>query len=729
MLFLLSQLKTLNMKKIASFFAALLITGISIADEGMWLPMLLKNNYAEMQRLGLKLTPEQLYDINNSSLKDAIVWFNGGCTSEIISDKGLLLTNHHCGYGAIANHSTTADNILDNGFWAKSFEEEKPNPGMKVSLLVRMEDVSDKVNKAIAGLNTKDAEAKKTELFKSIETEASKDTHYEAIVRSFFKDNAFYLFVYENFTDVRLVGTPPQSIGKYGGDTDNWMWPRHTADFSMFRIYANKDNKPAAYSKDNVPYKPKRFLNISIKGVNEGDYTMIFGYPGRTNRFETSYGIKLATEKVNPAIVALRDVRLNAWKEQMDKSDSVRLLMSSQYASISNYWKYYIGQTEQLKRLKVYEEKKGIEDQFAAWAKNKPEHSSILANFEKAYGNGYDSYALHATYMKEGIFASAIIATAGGYTSLEELLSAEKQNPDDIKKEIEELKASNEKFYKSFNAVSEQKILAAIVEMYYKNIPANQHPAHLAEIMKKYKGKTDKETFEKFAETVFKKSFISSKAMADKFLEKPDLKKLQKDPAYVFVKAFYKNYLTNIKPRIDEFTTLNNAEGTKYVKALMEMQPDKKFYPDANRTMRMTYGTVKSYSPKNAVDYNYYTTFKGVMEKENPNDFEFMVPPKLKELYLKKDYGQYADKDGELRTDFISNNDITGGNSGSPVINGNGELVGIAFDGNWEAMSGDIYFDSKYKRTISCDIRYILFLIDKYGGAQNLINEMNIIKN
>lgn len=704
-----------------NFFAI----NISSADEGMWLPALLKNNYDQMQKLGLKLTPEQLYDVNHSSLKDAVVWFNGGCTSEIISDQGLLLTNHHCGYEAIANHSTTADNILDNGFWAKSYAEEKPNEGMWVSLLVRMDDVSDRVNKALAGVDAKMIDAKKLEIFKQIETEA-KSGGYEAQVKSMFKDNAFYLFVYEKFTDIRLVAAPPQSIGKFGGDTDNWMWPRHTADFSMFRIYANKDNKPAPYSKDNVPYKPKKSLPVSIKGLNEGDYTMIFGYPGRTNRYETSYGIQLAVDKVNPAIVALRDVRLNAWKEEMDKSDSVRLLMSSQYAKISNYWKYYIGQTEQLKHLKVLQEKQQSEKQFADWSKSNAEYASILSNFENAYKD-YNNYALHATYFREGVLGSSIIAFASSFNNLEKALSSDKQNADDIKKTVEAIKTAETNFYKSFNAKSEEKILARLTQMFYENIVQGQHPQYLTNLAKKSKGDNNTEKFNAFAKKTFEKSFLTSKENTDKFLANPDLKKLQSDPAYAYFKAFYDNYMTNIKPHIDAFNTVNNAEGQKYVKALMEMNKDKNFYPDANSTMRMTYGTVKSYQPKDGVEYSYYTTLNGVMEKENPKEFEFMVPAKLKELYKAKDYGQYANAKGDLDVAFISNNDITGGNSGSPVINANGELVGIAFDGNWEAMSGDIYFDQKYKRTISVDIRYVLFLIDKFGGAKNLIDEMNVV--
>jgi hypothetical protein len=717
------------MKKLALIILSfqLLTFNIVKADEGMWLPMLLKNNYEQMQKAGLKLTPEQLYDINNASLKDAIVWFNGGCTSEIISERGLLLTNHHCGYEAIANHSTASDNILDNGFWAKSFDQEKVNDNLFASILVRMEDVSDKVNKSLEGLAATASEQKKQEVFKSIVAEAIKNTHYEGIVRSFFRDNAFYLFVFEKFTDVRLVAAPPQAIGKFGGEVDNWMWPRHTGDFSMFRIYADKDNKPAKYSKDNVPYKPKKFLNISIKGVDEGDYTMIYGFPGRTNRYETSFGIELATDKINPAIVALRDIRLTSWKEQMDKSDSTRLLMSAQYARISNYWKYFIGQTEQLKRLKVFEEKKQTEKSFINWTKDKPEYASILPNFEKAYTD-YNNYALHSTYMKEGISGCGILSAALNYMPLQTALSSTPQNPEEIKKATDRIKAFNDNFYKSFNRISEQKILAKIIQMYYENIPAAQQPAYMAEILKKHKGKTTSETFEKFAKAVFEKSFVTTPQTASKFLEKADLKKLQKDPAFAFAIACYENYNKNINSHIDAFNAVNNAEGSKYIKGLMEMQPQRNFYPDANGTLRLTYGNVKSYEPKDGVHYNFYTTLNGIMEKDNPKEFSFNVPSKLKELYKAKDYGMYADKNGDIRVAFISNNDITGGNSGSPVLNANGELVGLAFDGNWEAMSGDIYFDSKYKRTISNDIRYVLFLIDKYGNAQNLIDEMKIIK-
>jgi hypothetical protein len=499
------------MKKILTLIASAFVFTTAIADEGMWLPMLLKNNYEQMVKQGLKLTPEQLYDINNSSLKDAIAWFNGGCTSEIISDQGLLLTNHHCGYDAIATHSTTADNILDNGFWAKSFAEEKSNPGMWVSILVRMEDVSDRVNKALEGVDAKALDAKKQEIFKAIQDEASKENGYMTQVRSMFKDNAFYLFVFEKFTDIRLVAAPPQSVGKFGGDTDNWMWPRHTADFSMFRIYANKDNKPATYSKDNVPYKPKKFLPVSIKGLNEGDFTMVYGFPGRTNRYETSFGVQLAIDQINPAIVTLRDARLTSWKEEMVKSDSVRLLLSADYASIANYWKFFIGQTEQLKRMKVVDEKVATEKLFAAFAKGKPEYENVLSNFENAY-KAYNPYALHNTFMREGVSGSSLIAYASSYMQLEKALKAEKPDQAQIDKLVAQIKTNGEEFYKQFNVASEQKILAKLTQYFYDMIPANQHPQYLTDLVKKNKGKTHPETFEKYAKKVFEKSFMVTNA-------------------------------------------------------------------------------------------------------------------------------------------------------------------------------------------------------------------------
>jgi len=716
------------MKKIIYMLSALLLLASSQlkADEGMWLPLLLKKyNYEQMKAKGLKLTPEQLYDVNNSSLKDAIVWFNGGCTGEIISSQGLVLTNHHCGYDAIASNSTPGNNILDDGFWAKNNGEEKPIPGMWVSIVVKMEDMTDRVQSELTGIAEKDRPAELQKIFKRITDEAKKGTSYDAQMREMFKGNAYYLFVFQRFNDIRLVGTPPQSVGKFGGDADNWMWPRHTGDFSMFRIYVNKNNEAASYAVDNVPYKPKHHLPINVKGVKEGDYAMIYGFPGRTNRYEFSQGIELAVEKVNPTIVNLRDIRLKAWKEVMDKSEGDRLKLSADYASIANYWKYFIGQTEQLKRLKVYDQKKAMEAYFNIFAQGKPEYQNLLANVEKAYV-AYRPIALQRTYLSEGILGVSMNSFASGLIPYE---TAAKDNKDtaQARKAIAAAKSRVEDFYSAFFPTADEKILAQILEMYYNNIPVEQHAPIMASILKS-KGKTNTEKFSAYAAMVYAKSFFVSKEKFEAFAANPSYKKLMADPCYAMVSSFYNHYINNYKSKVDEFNAAMGPEGRAYIKGLMEMNPGKTFYPDANSSLRLTYGSVQAYEPKDAVKFTYMTTLDGVMEKYNPKDFEFQVPQKLIDLYKAKDFGAYAREDGKLQVAFITNNDITGGNSGSPVIDGEGRLIGLAFDGNWEAMSGDIVFDEKYKRTINVDARYVLFLIDKLGGAPHIVNEMTLVK-
>lgn len=691
------------------------------ADEGMWLPMLINKNYDQMKRQGFKLTPQDIYDINKGSLKDAIVWFGGFCTGEIVSEKGLVLTNHHCGYDVIASKSTPQDNILDNGFWAKNNSEEKPAEGLFVSILVRMEDVTAQVNAATKGLEGAEKTAKYAEVSKEIVAKATAGTGYEAFVRDMFKGNQYFVFVTEKYTDIRLVGTPPQSVGKFGGDTDNWIWPRHTGDFSMFRIYAGKDNKPAAYSKDNVPFTPKRSLAVSLKGVKEGDFSMVFGYPGRTNRYENSYGIKLAIEKVNPAIVKLRDIRLKAWKEQMEKSDSVRLLLSSDYANIANYWKYFIGQTEQLKHLKVYDYKKEEEAKFQSWTANKPEYTSILADYGKAY-EAYTPYALYPVYLSQGIFGATAVSFARSFMPVEAGLKAGKTDA------VAPMKEQSDEFYKSFNLPSDKKILAGTLLAFYNDIPKDQHPALVGEILVKYGADDPEAAFKKYSDDLYANTMFASKAKTEAFLAAPELSKLQNDPAYQYVTAFITNYREKFMKNVDAFNATNAALGQKYVKGIMEMNPGKLMYPDANSTMRLTYGNIKAYAPKDAVKYAYETTIDGVIEKYVPKDSEFDLPANYLDLYKKKDFGQYANEKGQLIVGFISNNDITGGNSGSPVLNGNGELIGLAFDGNWEAMSGDIVFDQKYKRTICADIRYVLWCVDKLGNAPHIVKEMKIVK-
>ena len=489
----------------------------------------------------------------------------------------------------------------------------------------------------------------------------------------------------------------------------------------MFRIYAGKENKPASYSPENVPYVPKYSLPVSIKGFKESDYAMIMGFPGRTNRYEFSQGIKLAQDQVNPAIVALRDIRLKAWKEVMDKSEKDRLALSSLYAGIANYWKYFIGQTEQLKRLKVFDYKMELEQKFSSWASTRNEYASVLPNVAAAY-NTYVPFALQRTYLNEGILSVNLFQMAGRMILSYELA----KDTGAANKAIADMKKNVDGMYETFFPPADEKILRQVLVMYYNNIPKDQHPEIMEKIMSK--GKTPEEACAKYAEMIYRKSMFVSKDKFLSFLAKPSVKALNKDIAYQVVSSFYKNYTTNYKSKVDEFGAVVAKEGRTYIKGLMEMQPEKTFYPDANSSLRLTYGTVQSYDPRDAVHYSYFTTLEGVFEKYNPKDFEFNVPSKLIELHDRKDYGEYALPDGRMPVAFITNNDITGGNSGSPVINGDGQLIGLAFDGNWEAMSGDIVYDDKYKRTINVDIRYVMFLIDKYGGAKNIISEVTLVR-
>lgn len=716
------------MKRLLIGLLAILTLNTSRAtvDEGMWLPILLKDyNYAEMQRLGLKLTPQQIYDANQAAMKDAIVWFGGFCTGEIISSQGLVLTNHHCGYNAIADLSTTQDNILDNGFFAKNLSEERPVPGLFVSILVRMEDVSDRILPELKGLNDTERRKKIAELSAKIEADITDKSSYQATVKGIFNDNQFILFVMERFDDIRLVGTPPQNIGKYGGDTDNWIWPRQTGDFSMFRIYAGAGNVPAKYSPDNKPFAPKHSLPISLKGVKEGDFAMVFGYPGRTNRYATSYELEIAIDIVNPAIVELRDARLKLMMEEMKKSDSLRILLSGRYAQIANYWKYFIGQTEQLKRLKVVDEKRMVEARFETWAKDKPEYAGVLNNLKQA-NNVYKSVALLPTYINEGIFASGTVLNALRIRGLEALL-ADGSKKEELQSAINKTKESLPAFFDSYNRVIDERIMAATLYLYYINIPKEQHPELIQTILKKYKKLTPEEAFKAYAADAFKKTMFTSPEAMEAFLNNASLKKLKADPIYEYAMAFFNHY-GNFRAQIESYNATKTVQMRHYLRGLGEMDSSLVKYPDANSTLRLTYGSVRSYKPRDGVHYSYYTTMEGVMEKYVPGDYEFDLPEGLIDLYNRKDYGQYADENGQLPVNFITDNDITGGNSGSPVINGNGELIGLAFDGNWEAMSGDIVYDPKYKRCINVDIRYVLFIVEKYHGATNIISELNIIK-
>ncbi|MFI5221606.1 MAG: S46 family peptidase [Bacteroidia bacterium] len=711
-------LKTL----ILLFFVSSLNLNVK-ADEGMWLPLLLNNNYAQMKKLGLKLTSEQLYSMNHSSLKDAIVWFGAGCTGEVVSAKGLVLTNHHCGFSAIASLSTTKDNILDSGFWAKSYADERPAPGLSVSFVVRIEEITVEVLDSLKNLSEKDRIKRLPSVYKSIVERATRGTHYEAQCREMFKGNSYYLFVFEKFTDIRLVGTPPQSIGKFGGETDNWMWPRHTGDFSMFRIYCGKDGKPAKYSTENIPYSPKHFLPISEKGYAKNDFAMIMGFPGRTNRYEFSQGVQIATDKVDPAIVALRDVRLNAWKEQMDKNAEVRLKLISNFAGVANYWKFYRGESEQLRNNKVYDQKLKEEAQFIKWSSGKPEYSTLWANVAKAYAN-YTPYCLQSTYLNEGILSPFISRMAYYALIVEETMAkGDEKATERIRKQYAGI--IDDMTYTDAVVTADKRIFDSLLVLNYNNIPKDQQPKYLADIISKYDASNPREAIRSFTNDVFSGSVFTDIEMAKAWFRNPRPGVLKNDPVYQFVKAFRTHYLDNYKPKYDEFQEQTAMLGRLYMKGLLEMNKEKQMYPDANSSIRLTYGTCRPY-----MKFAMITNLDEVIEKniKNKGNPEFDVPQRLIDLQKAKDYGPYAMKDGKLPVAFLTDNDITGGNSGSPVMDGEGRMIGLAFDGNWEAMSGNIHFDPDKQRTICVDIRYVLFLIDKYGKAGNIISEMNIVK-
>ncbi|MEN8224282.1 MAG: S46 family peptidase [Bacteroidota bacterium] len=721
-----------------SLFAALMFGGAAVAyeppDEGMWLPMFVERlNFVDMQEAGLQLTAEEIYSINNSSLKDAIVGLSSGgvggffCTGEIVSDKGLLFTNHHCGFNKIQSHSTVEHDYLKDGFWAMSLEEELPNEGLAASFLVRMENVTDSIIPFLSDTMTEgERSGKVKKIKKRLTKRAEEDGKYAANVSTFYGGNEYYLFIYKVYEDVRLVGAPPSSIGKYGGDTDNWMWPRHTGDFSIFRVYTGPEGEPAEYAEENIPMKPAHHLPISLDGYNEDDFAMIWGYPGGTERYLTSFGIEYKLDAFLPSLVEIFDAQLKAWKTHMDADQAVRIQYASKYAGLANAWKLFLGQIRGLKRLKVYEKKQVIEKSFQEWADANPEskekYGEVLKNLEESYITLTEEFP---RLVNTALAANSpeILGYAKQFGQLQELLES-KANDAIIDEAIAELKAGMDDHFKNYYAPADRDAFAAVLAVYHKNIAVDQQPEYFLELLDDVDG-----DFAALADYVFDESIFESEEEINAFLEKPKAKTLAKDPA-ILLSTEFGNMMGQVMGPYRKVGATVGKYNRLFVAGLREQSPDKVFYPDANSSMRMTYGSVQDYVAADAVFYDYYTTLAGVMEKEDPSNDEFFVEEKLKSLYAKKDYGRYGvmiEGKEKLIVCFLTTNDITGGNSGSPVINGNGELIGIAFDGNWEAMSGDIAFEPELQRTINVDIRYVLFIIDKMAGAQNLIDELTIV--
>jgi hypothetical protein len=716
------------MKKISVLFLAFALFLSNVrADEGMWLlPLIHKLNIDTMQAMGLELSAEDLYSINQSSLKDAIVVFGGFCTGEIISDQGLILTNHHCGYDQIQNHSTVEANYLEDGFWASSYNEEIPNPGLFVKFLVKMVDVTDAV---LADVTEEMTEEERGALIAgaidSLITKEVENTHYDADIDNFFGGNKYYMSVFETYNDVRLVGAPPSSIGKYGHDTDNWMWPRHTGDFAMFRVYAGPDGKPAEYAEDNVPLAPKHHLPVSLKGVEEDDYAMVLGYPGGTERYMTSYELDEVQTITHPNRIKIREMRQEILLADMQASEEINIKYASKYSRSTNYWKFSIGQSRGLKRLKIRDKKVGLETKFTNWVEadeaRKEKYGTALTDIkeaveERAEFKNAEQYLIEVFYT-----GCEITRLTLQFRELDYLLNSEPDSTDKIKAAAERIKVAAAEFYGEYSASTDKKVVRALIELYAEDVPKNHHPAIYEVINGKYKG-----NYDKFVNDLFAKSIFRSEEALNAFLADPSLKVLNKDLGYQMGQSWLMTYRGLAQAKNPAEMKFQRGH-RKYVAGLIEMNPDKKYYPDANFTMRLTYGSVKPYKAADAVYYDYITTIEGVMEKEDPNNWEFIVSDRLKELYNAKDYGRYA-SNGTLPVCFISNNDITGGNSGSPVINGKGELIGLAFDGNWEAMSGDIVFETDIQRTINVDIRYVLWVVDKYAGAQNIIDELTIVE-
>ncbi|WP_322549717.1 S46 family peptidase [Flavobacterium psychraquaticum] len=688
---------------------------------GMWIPSLLKGaNEKEMKALGMKISADDIYSVNNSSLKDAVPHFDGGCTAEMISPKGLLLTNHHCGYDNIQSHSTVENDYLTNGFWAYNMSQELPNKDLTVTFIIKIEDVTAKIFEGVLNLSSESDKQKKIQQnIAAVNKSFAKEAWQEAMIRAFYDGNQYLLFVTETFKDVRLVGAPPSSIGKFGSDTDNWVWPRHTGDFSLFRIYADKNNRPAEYSKDNVPYTPKHFFPVSAKGIQENDFTMVMGYPGRTQEYLPSFAVEQIVNDLNPAKIEIRDAALKVQDGFMRKNNAIKIQYASKYAGVANYWKKWIGETKGLKKSNAVAAKKEFEKKFQERvnkAGKQAEYGTILADFEKNYTD-IREYAIAKDYFSEVVLRNAEILTFGHRLyQLEQVYNSKGEQAFTDRKN--NLINGFEAIYKDYSAEVDEKVFEQLIDLYAKKSPKQFLPESLNNL-----------NASALTTSIFSNSKLTSYTGLKEILTgdtKTVLAKLNQDKAFQLVKSIADVYLKNVAPKFDEINMKNIALQRTYMKGIIEFFPDDRIFPDANSTLRVTYGKVKGYKPSDAVIYEPVSYLDGVIEKYIPGDYEFDVPAKLIDLFNKKDYGNYADKNGKMPLCFIATNHTTGGNSGSPALDANGNLIGLNFDRVWEGTMSDIYYSPEICRNIMVDSRYILFIIDKFAGAKNLIDEMTI---
>ena len=722
------------MKKNIIFCIALFLTALRLlAEEGIWIPLYLGQlNEQQMKAMGMKISAADIYNENTVSMKDAVVIFNGGCTGEIVSSEGLLLTNYHCGYRYVQKQSSLEHDYLTKGFWAMSRSEELPTTDLAVTILVRMEDVTEQVLKNISDETPQTARDSIIKVhIKEIKTTAVEGTHYEATVVPFYAGNQYFLFVNEVFKDVRLVGAPPSNIGKFGGDTDNWMWPRHTGDFAVFRIYADKDNKPAEYSEDNVPYKPKKHFEISLEGVREDDFTFVFGYPARTNEYLPSYSIEETVEITNPIRIDVRGKRLSIMEEYMNNDPQVRIQYSAKHANIANGWKKWQGENKGVRRFNGIAKKRIFEKEFQEWTSENPEfqrkYGTLLADFQNNYETMKD-YQIAYTYFTEAVSSIELLGIAGRFQTLVALYNEKTPDIEKIKKELEDLKQQVPGFYKDYYQPIDRKIAEAGLNAYLTHVSPEFTPVYLMNA-----GKNDLHEFinNMFNRTIFlnQTRLISQIAACAPEQKKPTfIKTIENDLAYQLITEFKTFINAYVVPRLQTLTNDNVRLQRLYMKAQMEMQSERRFYPDANFTLRVSYGQVKGFQPADAVTYNHFTTLDGIMEKENPDIYDYVVEPRLHALYSAREYGRYADADGSMHVAFAATNHTTGGNSGSPVLNAKGQLIGINFDRCWEGTMSDLMYDPAVCRNISLDIRYCLFIIDKFAQAGHLVKEMTIVQ-